>query len=244
MDKNNEFANLISRVQQSSYQEEIEECCEAFCSYAKFDNYLVFGSIFTSLVSPPHCLFGNTKGSRKSHLTQIETIKNHCISKTTPVINGNFEQSSLIPGGLIKTRTNRSKKVSITFPIHFPMGKFAFLHISAIMSQQNSEEQILSILAPANLFAREVGNSTLRLLESKLESKSPYLSTREKECLLMATDGTTPKRIAEKMGLSPHTVIYHLKKAREKLKRKNIQGAISKAMLLGDIKVMVDSEKR
>jgi len=238
------FDDIIVEIQRSDTKEQIEYYCSAFCQHTGFDHYLAFGSIFTSLLSPPTCVIGNLGKSVRNKKRRLDSITHTCMNSSTPIITGNFDKHSILYNSLIKTQKAPSTKgVSISFPVHFPMGKFAFLHIYINAKQADSEEKILATLAQGYMFAKEMGTSILHLLEYELDNQPPYLNTREKECLLLASDGATPQKIAEQVGLSSHTVIFHLKKARDKLKTKNIQGAVGKAMLRGDIAIRIGSEK-
>lgn len=237
--------NIILQIQQADNKQQVEQYCNTFCQSVNFDNYLVFGSVFTSMLSPPSCVLGGLGKTVRNRKVQLQTITDACLNTSTPIIAGNFHPDSLLNTPLIKSIKSPSRKgISISFPVHYPIGKFAFFHISTNKTRDNSEQHIMDTLTTGNLFAREAGNAILRLLESELENKPPYLVAREKECLLLASDGSTPQQIAQQLGLSSHTVIFHLKKARQKLASKNIQGAISKAILRGDVKTTVDSEQR
>ncbi len=238
------FDDILKEMQRSDNKEQIEYYCRAFCQQVDFKHYLLFGSIFTSLLSPPGYAIGSPDKTIKDKKQQLETIALACMHSFTPIITGNIDKHSILNNSLFKTcLVPSAKQISISFPVHFPVGKLAFLHISTPIKKQDVEAKVLSSLASGNLFAKTASTSLLHLLECELETKPPYLSPREKECLLLASDGTAPQQIADQIGLSPHTVTFHLKKAREKLKSKNIQGAISKAMLRGDISAQTGSGK-
>ncbi len=65
---------------------------------------------------------------------------------------------------------------------------------------------------------------------------SEALSERELGCLQMAGDGMISEEIAEKMGLSVHTVNAYLGAATTKLDSVNRIQAIAKALRLGYIR--------
>ena len=64
------------------------------------------------------------------------------------------------------------------------------------------------------------------------ESEAPPLTPRELQCLGMAADGRDARDMAEKMGISEHTVRDYLKSARWKLGCSNIAQAVHKATRL------------
>ena len=237
------FNNIISNMQQACTREQIEYCCTAFCEHAGFDHYLLYGSVFSSLLSPPSYIFGDLGKTVPNKKRQLQKITQACMDSSTPIITGNFSKDSILDNSLIHPLSSPLKnQLAINFPVHFPMGKFAYLHISTNTDKVNDDEKIISTLASGNLFAKQAGTAILNLLESDLENKPPYLNGREKECLLLAADGSTPQQIGKLVGLSHHTVTFHLGKAREKLATKNIPGAVSKAILRGDVKTIIGSE--
>ncbi len=236
--------SLILQLQQSTSREQIEHGCKSFCQSVDVDNYLLFGTIFTSMLSAPTCTLGGLGKFVRNRQRQIETITQNCMNTTSPIIAGDFPSDSPLNSPLLKPiRKSSLKGVSISFPVHYPMGKFAFLHIATTRTREDNEQYVMDIMVRGHRFAHEAGDAILRLLESELKSNQPYLAFRERQCLLLASDGATPQQIAQQLGLSSHTVNYHLKNAREKLGSKNIPGAVSKAILRGEVKTLVDSER-
>lgn len=235
---------IISEIQLSDNREQIEYYCNAFCQHVGFKHYVLFGSIFTSMVSSPSYIICSPDKTIRNKKRQLETMTKLCINSCTPVITGNIDKQSILYNSLFKVyRMPAAKNLSISFPVHYPLGKLAFLNIYTPTIKQDVEQKVLSTLVVGNQFARAAATSILHLLDCELEEKLANLNLREKECLLLASDGARPQEIARQIDLSCHTVIYHLKRARDKLETKNIQAAISKAMLRGDITIQIGSEK-
>lgn len=63
------------------------------------------------------------------------------------------------------------------------------------------------------------------------------LAPRERECLQWLAQGLLSERIAERMGISPRTVEFHLKNARSKLGASTREHALAKALMQGYISV-------
>ena len=236
--------NIINGIKQSDSREQIQHYCNQFCQHVDFKHFMLFGSIFTSMVAPPSYVIASPDKTFRNKKRQLEAIVLSCKDTFTPVITGNIDPQSFLSNSLFRTYSvSAAKQLSISFPVHFPAGKFAVLHLATPIKKQDIENKVLSSLAFGNLFAHEAGKSILHFLENELENKPPYLNQREKECLLLASDGKAPSQIGRQVGLSAHTVTFHLKKAREKLHSKNIQGAVSKAMLRGDVRTQISSGK-
>ncbi|MDH5178935.1 MAG: LuxR family transcriptional regulator [Gammaproteobacteria bacterium] len=239
------FDSIVKNARSAITTEQIETSCQQFCDYIGFETYMVFGSIFLTMVDPPRITLSNT--TRKSRLkpAEFEDLIHATVEHSTPVITANLPKNSPLQSSMFNIRRSRSKNmIGISFPVHFPSGRFAMLHVSTQVDGADYSDLIMTVLISGNLFAREIGTSLLRVLEYDIGVESPYLSLREKECLLLASDGLTPLNISKKLGLSTHTVLFHLKKARKKLSSKNLQGAISRALMTGGVSARIDSERR
>lgn len=235
---------IIESVRQANNYEQLMQACQHFCMQVGFKNYLLSGTIFTSMTTPlRRTIYSPGKAATlKHHL--FENITHACINSITPIINGNIAKNSpLQNSGLNIHSIANARKLSISFPVHFSCGKYAFFHIFTNTLKQDVEYRIINCLSVGNLFALEASNVLLQIFKTEVANSHPYLSQRESECLLLASEGASPKQIGEQTGLSPHTVNAYLKKARAKLNSKNIGGAICKAMLSGEIVPRIGSEK-
>lgn len=72
--------------------------------------------------------------------------------------------------------------------------------------------------------------------ESKTDQAAvPMLTPRERQCLILAAKGLTGKQVALKLGISPATVAFHIDHCIKRLDTKTRSGAISRALVLGEI---------
>lgn len=240
MTKEKIIVGLKNNLQKSLSKEEIKDICNEFCEIVGFDNYFLYGSAFTCLLSPPD-LFIYGPGQTRPKKNTIDAIVKGCLNTSTPIISGNFDIHASGSSNKFYQHTS-SNKLTISYPVHFPQSKFAIFYMSSSSPRKELSQKVESTLAIGNMFAHSAGMAIVNLLEADLEDTPPYLSKREKECLLLASDGNSSHEISNKVGLSAHTINFYLKKARNKLHSKNIQGAISKAMLMGEIKPQIGSE--
>ncbi|MDH5445019.1 MAG: LuxR C-terminal-related transcriptional regulator [Gammaproteobacteria bacterium] len=231
-----DFDSLLGNLENTNCVEQLRSCCNIFVDIHNYDYYSLYGSIYTSLLSPSlHKISGPHNKRPKNNETEHDILQT-CIDSTTPVILGNFSDSKLIFNPLIRTiHKPNARKLDIYFPIHFPVGKIAIFHLTKRSKKENIEESVFNILPKGRQFASEAGLAFVSLIEKEWENIYPELSQRERHCLLLTADGLSPKNIAEEIGLSQHTVIFYLKNVRKKYDAKNIQSAISKAILKGDI---------
>jgi DNA-binding CsgD family transcriptional regulator len=70
-------------------------------------------------------------------------------------------------------------------------------------------------------------------LQWRQEADAVRLSSRERECLLWLSKGLRNDRIAERLGISNHTVELHLANARRKLQAATREQALAQAVIRG-----------
>ena len=81
--------------------------------------------------------------------------------------------------------------------------------------------RIRVVAAGEKYFSAEVGAQLMNHFSEKEKSGPDLLTRREKEILLMISQGFTDKEIAEKIFLSPLTITTHRKNILSKLGLKN-----------------------
>ncbi len=106
---------------------------------------------------------------------------------------------------------------------------------SGYLLKPASAEQILDAVhatanggSPMNPF---IARRVLSIF-SRLTTPTPEygLSEREREILQLATEACTKRQIADRVGLSPHTVDTHLRNIYSKLQVRSRSGAVAKAV--------------
>jgi DNA-binding CsgD family transcriptional regulator len=122
-------------------------------------------------------------------------------------------------------------------PVHLPRGRVAVVGWWG-PAKSASEQEALGDLASAPLFM--LGHYFLDLLRARVPgaagaSAMAELSAREIECLTLAARGLTDGEMAARVGVSAHTVRFHLINAAEKLHARNRTHAVAMAAQLGMI---------
>lgn len=237
--------SIIKNARGAMAEDQIKKSCEQFCNFVGFEKYMVFGSVFHTMVDPPSININNIGSSANIKRNTYQAIIEDAFEHSRPIIYANNlpQGSPLLQSAKRGRRGAYKNEIGICFPVHFPSGRFAMLYLKTRSDSKDYSDLIMSVVVAGNQFAREIGTAVLRVLEYNLGSDSPYLSVREKECLLLASDGLTPLEISKKLELSTHTVLFHLKKARKKLASKNLQGAIRVAIMNGDVTARIQSGK-
>ncbi|WP_050408358.1 MULTISPECIES: LuxR C-terminal-related transcriptional regulator [unclassified Massilia] len=92
--------------------------------------------------------------------------------------------------------------------------------------------------ATADLFllGSYLHEAACRVWRASWPAEVPRLTTRERQCLQWSASGKTSQEIGQILGISQHTVYFHLKKVASKFKVYGTRHAISRAMDLKLIK--------
>lgn len=88
---------------------------------------------------------------------------------------------------------------------------------------------------PANVMVAHLGFRSWWKMINEEQSQQSVLSKREQECLSWLAKGFRNDKIAEKLNLSPATVEFHFKNARQKLRSKTRAQALAVALKAGFI---------
>ena len=91
-----------------------------------------------------------------------------------------------------------------------------------------SVKEVLDGGAPMN---PSIASKVLRMFRDFIPAKNEYnLSQREKEILKLLVEGLSKKQIADKLFLSYHTIVSHIRKIYEKLEVHSGNSAVAKAI--------------
>jgi DNA-binding CsgD family transcriptional regulator len=106
-------------------------------------------------------------------------------------------------------------------------------HLAIAARRAFSREALEAARPQALLFSKYLHLACLPHLEARRAERAPRLSAREAESLSWVARGKTTWEIARVLGLSEHTVVYHLRNACAKLDAHNRQRAVTRSIELG-----------
>lgn len=115
-------------------------------------------------------------------------------------------------------------------PQHGPIGSFGF-GVASARDLESALPDICVRLPQVHMLAScffQAFQSLYRVVPKPVE-----LTAREQQCLMFAANGCRDGEIAEKLGISANTVIFHLNNARAKLQAKNRSQMIARGIALG-----------
>jgi DNA-binding CsgD family transcriptional regulator len=128
-------------------------------------------------------------------------------------------------------------RAAFIVPVHLPRGRVAVVGWWG-PAKSRAEQEALAEVASAPLFM--LGHYFLDLLRAQAPvratgSAMAELSAREIECLTLAAGGLTDGEMAARVGVSAHTVRFHLINVAAKLNARNRTHAVALAAQLGAI---------
>ena len=120
-------------------------------------------------------------------------------------------------------------------PIHGALGQFGVINFATESLENSLDHQLTKAISVTQLLVPTLQEAIKRICCNQLTSAASFLTKREVECLVWATEGKSSWEISRILGCSEHTATFHLKNASTKLGASNRYQAISKAMLSGII---------
>lgn len=125
-------------------------------------------------------------------------------------------------------------RTGISVALHLPAGRHFLLGFDRSRPLPHDDVKLTRLLADLQLLAVHAQDAALRLLdESHDPTPPPRLTVREVEILQYTMDGKSAWAIGQILGLSEHTVNFHLRNVMKKLDSASKHQAVLKALALG-----------
>ncbi|WP_105132034.1 autoinducer binding domain-containing protein [Burkholderia sp. BE12] len=102
----------------------------------------------------------------------------------------------------------------VSIPIHEPDGNILLVNLASPSPEIKTEVNLRLASLISALFHQELN----RLTRPRCVGPLPKLSPRQKECLAWVARGKSSWEIAGILGISPHTVDYHIDEAKRSLR--------------------------
>lgn len=231
--------DFLANARSCKNWQDIQDNGTDFISQSGFRHFFILGSFFNNYSTPftrvltNYCNNPRYRRSPAIHDMLAEVI-DFSMQSASPVIRGKLRNdrpyNRNLPAGIKHVQKN-DRHSSISFPVHFPAGRFALLHLGTHTRQQIDYE---TVMTQGYQYALAICSQFINLLDNPFPALC--LSDRERSCLLYASDGISPRLMSIQLGLSQHTIQYYLKNARRKLHSRNMRHAVSHALCQGEVK--------
>lgn len=120
----------------------------------------------------------------------------------------------------------------VTVPLHGPSTNIALVNFARHHDGAVSDDELMTLQMAAGHF--HLTNARLIIVPGD-EAVRPNLSHRERECLHWSSLGKSSWEISMILGISEHTVNFHIKHAMQKLDTQSRIVAVAKALRMGII---------
>lgn len=121
----------------------------------------------------------------------------------------------------------------ISIPIRGRHGEFALFTVTANVSLREWERMRRDLLRELMIVAWNFHATVLGVSGAENGGASIHLPLREASCLRWKALGKKDDEIAQILGISPHTVRFHLESARARLGTTNTTHTVARALTLG-----------
>ncbi len=125
----------------------------------------------------------------------------------------------------------------LTVPIRGPMGQFAVLTINDATSDEKWQAFIKDYTQDMLVLSHYIHKKVHELVPTATPEVKKELSPREQSVLALLATGKNRAQIAEKLGISEHTVRVYLDTARTKLGAINTTQAVALALQAGVVNI-------
>lgn len=211
-----------------------------------FANRLDFGIISGSLVveAPGHQAnfipVGNTpEAFIEAHRSLDNSLRDPVLKRLKRLsIPFTYDQRMYVEEGsadLWDLQAQFGYHAGISMALHLPDGKHFLLGVDRDKPLPKNDRVLTRMMADLQLLAVHAQGAVLRLYtpEVTLAEPLPHLTPSEVEVLRWTMQGKSAGVVGEILGLSRHTVVFHLRNAREKLGVSSKHQAVFKAANLG-----------
>jgi len=165
----------------------------------------------------------------------LDPVVAHCFSKHTPIVwDKNTGKGEKVVEEFFQKAHNAGLRYGMSVGHKGYDGTVCLISLAGlkpIKTESRDYRKIVialySVIASLHCKIVETTGATLS------EANQPDLTAREKQCLVWAADGKTSGEIADILGISESTVVFHIKNFIQKLGVTNRSQAVAKAVRLG-----------
>lgn len=156
-------------------------------------------------------------------------------SLNVPIV---YDQATYVDDGaadLWERQAAFGYRTGVSMALHLPGGKHFLLGVDREASLGNDSSRITRLVADLQLLAVHAQDAAVRLLLDEAHERLdiPRLTPREQEVLRWTGEGKSSWDVGAILGMSEHTVNFHLRNILRKLEVSSKHQAVLKALSLG-----------
>lgn len=237
-----ELSRLIEESGAARSVEEIHDVCSAVCELYGFDHFFYAASFPRSLVKPLNLVISGFPDAWRDHYQSRGYLRHdpavrHCARSARPAV-----WADLLGSESVERRSKQVMREAAEFglvsglsvPIRDPHGVLGLLSLSTERPMALARRDIQHSQPFLMLLSVHVHEAACRLINGgTAPTRSTPLTAREQECLLWSAEGKTSWEIAQILGISERTVVFHLQNVMQKLDVSSRQQAVARAISQG-----------
>lgn len=211
-----------------------------------FANAMDFGLISAALVldcpgrEPVFVSLGNTpRDFLAASLDAADSVRDPVLQRLkrvgTPFI---YDQSTYVDAGaadLWEQQAAYGYRTGVSMALHLPGGRHFVMGVDREERLPPDERETTRVMADLQLLAVHAQDAAVRLLldDAKRKLDLPRLTNREREVIRWTGEGKSSWEVGTILGMSEHTVNFHLRNVMGKLDVTSKHLAVLKALGLG-----------
>ena len=244
-----DFSRLIEESIAAKSVEDIHDICSAICELYGFDHFFYAASFPSSLVKPFNLLISGFPDDWRDHYQargymRFDPALRHCVHSASPALWSDLAVAEGVDrrGRQVMREAADFGLVSgVSFPIRGAQGVAGLLSVSTERPMKLARNDIQHCQPYVMLLSVYLHEATCRLVTWGKQGYRPVqLTGRERECLLWSAEGKTSWEIAQILGISERTVVFHLQNVMQKLDVSSRQQAVARAISQGLIQPQLD----
>lgn len=211
-----------------------------------FAHEMDFGLISAALVvdcpgrEPVFVMLGNTPQAFLEASRDVADSVRDPVLKRMKRLNAPFlyDQSTYVEEGaadLWETQAAYGYRTGISMALHLPGGRHFLMGVDRDRALSSDDVQLTRMMADLQLLAVHAQDAAVRLLLDEAQERMglPRLTAREREVLRWTGEGKSSWEVGAILGMSEHTVNFHVRNLMSKLDVTSKHQAVLKALSMG-----------
>lgn len=214
---------LTALLKNASNVPELYEAVRAFAQAHQFNNFLFGLRVPVSLAKPVHfSLSGYPKEWRQRYdeagYLRVDPVVRHALGSSVPIFWDEIERRDTLVEAFFNEAASYGLAHGVSAPVCGRRGDVGLLSLSREQLIDNNEASRFELRRAMTWFVTVLHEAVSRVaFSTSAQRNSVRLTEREKQILMWTAVGEPSARIADELGISERTVLFHIEKAGKKM---------------------------
>jgi LuxR family quorum-sensing system transcriptional regulator SolR len=233
------FSDMFLELERATTSAELRAVVEKLTRQMGFEKFVFALTIRTPSIRPQeYTLAGYPPGWVKRYIDgdyfKIDPIVRHAQTSTLPIVwtAENSEQKEV--RDFWQEASAFGLAAGLTLSVHEQPGITGIFSVARDKALDLEGQDLAALIGHAQMLASVLHHAVFRIELPKLllPEGNTILTARERECLKWAADGKTAWEIAQILGITERTAVFHVNNVVQKLGASNKTQAIVRALAL------------